>query len=331
MKKFFVFLLGMLTPFLMVAQTVDDIGKIVIGVKVLPSATKETIKNKELLQNKLKNLVASAGFSSYGNNTFILTPSVSLYDVKVAEGGMKDIYVATGEIFLTVQERDNGTVFSSVSFPIKGSGLSQDAALKNGVQKITYGDMKPFFDESKTKILEYYNTQQDALFANADRLVKNKDFDAAIACLMTIPTELTDLYKKAYAKACDIYMLRDSFLLEQERLEIKRQNDEILVKARSMMAAHDAVGALRTLWGYQISNTEQDNEYKSLLKTAEARITMEEKAAMEQAEREYKDNIKFRNRLLDLESKRIEYSQMNRHEMEQTMKAIAFDWVTRNL
>ena len=289
MKRVELIILGVLFPFFSIAQTIDDIGKVVVGVKILPSATEETLTNKEYIQSKLTNLVANAGFSSYGNNEFFISPTVIINDTQVAEGGMKNIYVLTGDFYLNVQGRDSETIFASMSFPFKGSGTTKAAALKSGLQKISYGNLKPFFDEAKSRILDYYSAMQDKIFAKADMLSQNREFDAAIACLLTIPEELFEPYQRAYSKACDIYRTRDTYIAEQIAAETRKLNDNVLVKARSLMASKDAVGTLKALWDYHIANTDQDQEYYKLLELAEARISAEEQAAIEQAKREYEE------------------------------------------
>lgn len=323
------------------SQTLDDIGKIVVGVKVLPNSSVETKNNKDFLKNKLINLATQAGFSSYGNSTFLMVPAISVHNVQNAEGGMKNIYVINGELYLTIQENDAGTVFSSESFAFRGSGVSKEAALKNGIQNISYGNMKPFFDEAKSKILDYYSAMQDKIFANADMLVKNKDFDAAISCLLSIPEDLFDLYEKAFSKACQIYQERDEYIAEQRAIKKREDNNAVLVKARSFLSCHDATGAMKVLWAYSMSGTEQDNEYYNLLTKAEAIITSEEQAllAKEQQEyeerrlkeerdyadskQEYADKMNYMNRQLELENKKAD----NQKEMVQAVKAVALEYM----
>lgn len=45
------------------SQTLNDIGKIVIGVKVLPTENKETLNSKAYLQNRLIKLSSEYGFT----------------------------------------------------------------------------------------------------------------------------------------------------------------------------------------------------------------------------------------------------------------------------
>jgi hypothetical protein len=359
MKRIVIIILALGASLHMQGQTIDDIGKIVVGVKILSTATAETKNNATFLQNKLTNIAANAGFSSYGNGAFYMTPSVTVSDIQTAEGGMKNIYVVKGEIYLNVQEGDAGTVYASSSFPFKGSGTSKDAAIKNGLQQISYGNMKTFFDEAKSKILDYYAGMQDKIFANADMLAKNKEYDAAIACLLTIPEELFEPYQKAFAKACEIYQERDEYLAAKREQEIKDANNAVLVRARSLMASHDSRATLEALWDYVITGTGQDNEYQSLLKQAEARITAAEQEAVAQAKRdyeerkrieernyqdqklreerayadsrqEYADNIRYRDRSLDMEEKAADNKRAAQSEITSAVKSIALAFINKS-
>ena len=347
MKKLQI-IICLLVSFNLYAQGLDDIGKIVVGVKVLPTSTDETQANKDFLQNKLMNLAANAGFTSYGNNAFFMIPSVSVLDIQNAEGGMKNIYVISGELYLRIQEGDDGTVFVSKSYPFKGSGTSKNAALKNGIQKITYGDLRPFFDEAKSQVLNYYTAMQAKIFANADMLASNREYDAAITCLLSIPEELFDIYQKAFKKACELYMERDDYLAEQRAIQIGEENDVVLVRARSFLASHDAKNALRALWPYKITGTLQDNEYNNILHSAEALISAEEQAILAREQRDYEDRkakeqrdyedrkqmyadeMNYRNRQLDLENKKVDYQRENQSEMTQAVKTIALEYIKKS-
>lgn len=349
MKIFFLilFVFGVITN--LPAQTIDDIGKIVIGVKILPTATPATLNNKTILVNKLISLAANAGFTSYGTNCFYITPSVIVDDVRVAEGGMKNIYVVKGEVYLTIQAEDEGVVFSGTSFVFSGTGKTENAAINNGLQGISNNDIKPFFDNAKQRILEYYYSKQSVIFAKAEMLADNGEYDAAIACLLTIPEELFDVYHKALEKACDIYSERDEYIKLQRDQEIKDSNSVVLVKARNLMAKHDAYATLEALWDYTIAGTEQDQEYYSLLKQAESIITAAEQVALAKAKQEYEDrklreereyadrrqeymdNVEYRNRLLDIDEKEIDNKKAMQSEITDAVKSVALAYIKRTI
>lgn len=329
-------------------QTIDDIGKIVVGVKILPTATTETLANKTYLQNKMSRIASEYGFTSYGNNAFYMTPSVVINDISIAEGGMQNVYVVSGELYLTIQEGKEGNIYASSSFEFKGSGVSKEKAVVSGLQKISYTQMRQFFDRGKERILEYYTSIQDKIFAEADMLVSNNDFDAAIACLMTVPEELSDIYKKSYSKACEIYVKRAEYLRAQQEQEIFERNNNVIVKAKSQLSAHSPKSALETLWQYSIAGTEQDDEYNMLLKKAESMISASEQAALAKAKQEYEDkkrkeereyqdrrqeyndNVKFQNRQLDLTEKEMDYKHENQSEITNAVKSVALAYISKS-
>ena len=221
------------------AQTTRDIGKIVLGVKILPSASAETHALGEYLSDKIGQIATRAGYSSYGDCYFFIAPDIIVEHVEMAEGGMKNIYIVSGVLSLSIQERDNGTIFSSIVLPFKGS------AVRNAITGIDYQAVSKLLDAAKAKILSYYEAQADAIFTRADSYVQNKKYDDAIACLMTIPEELSDLYKEALTIANRIYEIRDTEIREQELEARHNRNAEILSHARSLLAMHNPTEALK--------------------------------------------------------------------------------------
>lgn len=287
------------------AQTIQDIGKVVLGVNVLSSATTETQNHKDFVCNKIRQIVTQAGYSSYGDNTFVVSPNILINDVSIAEGGMRNVYIISGELILSIQEQDNGTIFTTTSFPFKGSATKKDDALKNAISNIDFHTAADFFEIGKTKILSYYADQEDLIFARADSYVKNKEYDEAITCLMMIPEELYDLHKKALIKANEIYELRDEEIRRQEEEDRHEENENILNRARSFLAMHNPTDALKTLWNYKIGDDNQDQSYYSMISKAETLITETEKRALEKEKQEYIDKKEQIERQFSIQEKGI--------------------------
>ena len=59
------------------------------------------------------------------------------------------------------QDAIGGTVYSSASFPFKGSAIKKEAAIKNAVLSINYGRVQSVFSEAKEKILSYSSRNQN--------------------------------------------------------------------------------------------------------------------------------------------------------------------------
>ncbi|WP_347995969.1 hypothetical protein [uncultured Eubacterium sp.] len=188
-------------PFVVLAQTADDMGKIVVGVDFQDGISQETLNLKPQLEDRLVHFATQAGCSSFDNKAIFISPNIVVNSVDIAEGGMKDVYIVKGELFLTIQDRNSGTVFSSRSFPFKGSSTKRDLAVKNGILSIRYENVSNIFSEAKSKILSFYQSRKDIIFARANTFAANGDYDGAIACLMMIPEDLTDLHEQALIKA----------------------------------------------------------------------------------------------------------------------------------
>ena len=275
-NKHLLLLLLLAIPFAVCAQTVDDMGKIVIGVKFQEGISQETQVLKTQLEDKLVHFATQAGCSSFDNSSFFISPNIVVNSVDVAEGGMKNIFIARGDLYLSIQERNSGTVFSSRSFSFKGSATQKDLAIKNGVLSIKYENISTIFSEAKTKILSYYQSRKDLLFARANTFAANGDYEGAIACLMMIPEELTDLYEQALLKAQEIYGMRDESIRSQMIAEQKNYNDSILTTANSYLAKHQADAALGVLSAYAPGDAQQDAIYRSYVSRAEGMVSAEE-------------------------------------------------------
>lgn len=272
------------------SQTVNDISKIVLGVRFLDDISQETKSLQPQLEDKLIMFASQSGYSSFGSNMFFISPNIIINSIDVAEGGMKNIYVVQGELYLVIQDGVSGTIYSSSSFPFKGSATKKDTAIKNAVLNINYSKVQGVFSEAKEKILLYYEQQKDVIFTRAETCAKNGDYDEAIACLMMVPEELADLHIQALKKAQDIYNQRDAEIQQQKIAEMYSNNEAILTEANSFLAMHEAQEALKVLWNYRSGNEKQDSLYTVLVKKAEDLVSASELEALRKAERAYQDN-----------------------------------------
>ena len=313
-------ILSFLCTFSLSAQSVQDIGKIVLGVKVEENATVETRLVSKQLNNKLQQLATQAGYSSYGNNQFYISPNIVINVVDKAEGGMKTIYVVQGELNISVVGGIEKTIYSSILIPFKGSGVSQEKAILNGVLKINYSNIEETFSVAREKILNFYEEKESVIFSRADLYVVNKEYENAIACLMLIPEELTDLYKKALAKAEEIYLKRET---EKRRIateKLNKNNETILRKAQSLLSMQKPEEALRVLWDFRSTNDSQNSLYDSLLVRSEKLINEEKKVELERQKRDYVDNRRREDREWNLYEKTME------HDMKMEERTMDFNY-----
>jgi len=345
MKKIIIIVTSLLLSVSLFSQSIEDIGKIVVGVKIMPNSSVETKNLQDLLKNKLSQLATQAGYSALGtNNIFNLSPNIIINSTDVAEGGMKNIYLIKGELYLSIQEAEKGIVYSSVSFPFKGSATTKDRAVRNAIVDITYTDIRQCFDEAKAKILRYYETQQDVIFSRANTYLANNQFDEAITCLLSIPTELSSLYQKSLAKANEVYKLKKEEEQRQLAAEIEQYNNELISKANSYLAMHESKKALLELGNIVIGNKRQDAIVSDLRTKAENNITENERKeyeaeqqriadSKERAKRDFEagqqreqNNFQLRQKQIELEIKNTALEQ----ERVNALRSIALAYILKD-
>lgn len=295
-RRLYIIILFMLSPFCVLAQTTDDIGKIVLGVKFEESASQETFANRAILEDKLVKFASMSGYSSFNNNVFYISPNVVVNSIDVAEGGMKNVYVVKGELYLAIMDEVNGTVYSSISYNFKGSSTKKETAVKNALLNIDYHNISAAFNEAKEKILSYYEAHIDSYFAKAEACVADGNYDEAITCLMMIPEELHSLHAKAMEKAQSVYNCRSEAIKQQLLLEQRTKNNEILTTANSYLAMHQPQEALRILWNYQRGQKDLDEQYLALVKKAEQQVSSAERETLRKEERTYQDERRREDR-----------------------------------
>ena len=304
-----IIILFSLFPHFICAQIVDDMSKIVIGVKFQEGISQETQALKPQLEDKLVFFATQAGCSSFDNKAFFISPNIVVNSVDVAEGGMKNVYIARGELFLTIQDGNSGTVFSSRSFPFNGTATKKDLAVKNGILNIRYENVSSVFTEAKSKILSFYQSRQNLIFTRANTCAANGDYDGAIACLMMIPEDLTELHEQALLKAQQIFELRDVAIRQQMIAEQKSYNDSVLT-----MDQPDA--ALSVLSSYAPGDASQDAIYRNYISRAESIISASEREQKRKEEREYQDDRRREDRAYKEFSKQAAHQRsMERQDM----------------
>lgn len=294
------------------AQTSYDIGKITLGVRFFDAQSKETETLSAFLENKLIGLASLSGFSTFGNNHFFICPNITINNVEAAEGGMKNIYIAYGELQLIIQDDIDGTIYSSSHFSFRGLGTSKEIAIKNGVSSIQYNGIEDFFKTGKKKILDYFISKKEYIFTQANHYAAKGEYDKAITLLMTLPEELTDLYAEALQKANAIYSQKIKTLKEENAQRICDNNNTILTKANTLLAMHKPNEALKGLWEYKSGNPMQDNEYKEIVEKAERQISSSELDKLKKEKQQWEEHIKesqhrreMQERQLNLEIERI--------------------------
>jgi len=160
------------------------------------------------LQSKMLRMVSNYGIAGAGyTDKFILYPKYEIYDHKIVEG-LRNVHVIDVELNLIVKEVRTGKVYSVFHQEITGDGYSRKEAITQSISQIkTRGDnIKKFIQEAKTKVLDYYRSNCDRLYSEADTMINQKRYNEAIALLYPVPKQVGgDCYKKIQRKLDEAY------------------------------------------------------------------------------------------------------------------------------
>ena len=209
---------------------------------------------------------------------------------------MKNVYVVKGNVYVNIIERNNGNVYSSFVYPFKGSATNKELAIKNAILGLSLSNVQTVFEQAKKKIMDYYRANKDMIFSKAATYASCGEYEQAIAFLMSIPDEVSDVKQEALVMAEDIYQREMVATREAYVQRVAASNDSVLNLARNYTAMHNPQEALNVLSGYQTNGTAQDATYKQLVAKAESLVSAAERAAYAQREREYKDQRRREDR-----------------------------------
>lgn len=185
----------------------DDAGRIALAAVVSDQIEGLTSSAQSNLQNKLHQIATKNGMGGSSlNNRFIITANVVVLTKDITPTA-PPMQAYTLEITLYIGDGVEGTLFSSTSVTLKGVGKTETKAYMAALKNLKVADPKyqSFIEQGKNKIIEYYNSKCDFILKEADALVSQNEFDAAIAKLVSIPEVCKECFDKAMDKVGPIY------------------------------------------------------------------------------------------------------------------------------
>jgi hypothetical protein len=203
----------LLCQFSLQAQTMDDKGRIRLGVWVPESVEGLTPIIASNLENKLIQIAADNGLIVIGSNSrFIITGNISTMSKDITPTA-PPMHSYTLNLVLYIGDGIDGTAFSSYSTTLKGVGETPEkaylAAIKN--LKTKNPAYQTFIDQGKSKIIAYYNAQCDYIIKGAQVLASTNQFDEALWNLAMIPDVCPECWKKAQDAALPIFKTKINF------------------------------------------------------------------------------------------------------------------------
>lgn len=132
------------------------------------------------------------------------------------------------DLVLSLQDIFSGKVFSTFTCNATSTGDNKANAIALGISKIKLNDARfsNFIDESKGKVISYYESQMSAIIAKAQNAAKARNFNEALYVLSEIPEE------------CPSYASKVAPLIQNYyKQEMDLFGEKVLADARAAWAA----------------------------------------------------------------------------------------------
>ena len=212
-----------------------------ISVKVFVPQEDIPSEAKTQLVSKLTQIATNYGMVDNGlADRFILSADVLV--------STRDIVPSTPprvsqklDVILYLGDVVDDKVYASLLLPVMGVGQNDNKAYINAFQRIPTrsNDLKTWVEESKAKILAYYESNGESLLARADFLARSGEFDAAIAGLLSVP-EFCSVAATARERALEIRQQK----LDKEGRSLYQQARNIWTAGQDEAAAAEALALL---------------------------------------------------------------------------------------
>jgi len=161
---------------------------------------------KAMIENKLTQLLTRNGIAGLDYmGQFILTVTTTPIDKDVIPGPPMKIREKM-EMNLYIVDAYAKTIFSSTSMTVNGLGETENKCYLNAISHMPLQSpaIAKFVDEGKTKIIEYYDHEGEALIKKAHFLAAQKNYEEAMYWVSLIPQQ-SKHYDAALAAGQEIY------------------------------------------------------------------------------------------------------------------------------
>ena len=290
-----------------IAQTKDDIGKITIHAYI-PSYEEIPDEAEKLLQTKLSQIITTNGIADNEmSNRFVLTAKVNIISKDIVASAPQRISQKM-ELTLMIGDIQEDKLYSSFTLSLIGIGTNLTKSYISAFKNININNpqIKKFIEDSKPKIVSYYQNNCESLIKEAERFRQIGQYDKAIYQLASVPNVCNECYEKCSTLSIQIYkekiQVQDESLLQKAKNEWAKSPNE-----QGANYAFNFIDKISTTSLLQSQVDELTNEITEKLKDDEKRRW---KFKLEQ----YRDNIEREKR--EWNQKVQEYNDQQERERE---------------
>lgn len=201
-------------------------GNITITPYIAPE-TGITGDAAKLLHAKLNQIVTIGEVSGGFDQRFIITPTLNVLSESTTASIPQKSSLKINFTFF-IGDGVSGSLFGASNLEIIGIGRSREEAIYAAIRKINTRnkDIQAVIAESKSRIIEYYDTVAPTLIKEAESYMAGSNYESALSKLAVIPALC-----KEYDKAQQLIIKCGSKILE-------RDNTRLLTQAKTTWSAN---------------------------------------------------------------------------------------------
>jgi hypothetical protein len=229
------------------------------------------------------------------------------------------------DITLFIGDALTNTIFSNVTFSLKGVGTNENKAFIEAFKTLNpkNKELLSFLEEGKSKIINYYASNCDFIVKDAETLVKLGKFDEAIYKLSLIPEVSQNCYFTCLDRMASIY---------QQKIDadckVKFNEAKISWTASQTPAGAEKAGdILSSINPMAICQT----EVSDFVKTIDAKLKADEKAKWQFKMNQYADKIASQKEAVRIAEEKGKRDDIYRENQSQRDAVLQEKQLSRNL
>jgi hypothetical protein len=266
-------------------------AQIGIGFGYPESESVLSYEHFQRLESKITSLatVGGSGGSGISESGLVCIPRISVVKDEQVETGLSKTNLITLEVTFVVNHMLDGLTFASVVKNISGTGSNRDKAINNAINKVSVSDttLIKLFSTARDKYTNMYITKCESIIKKADVKKSGRQYEEALALLMSVPPEAQQCYEKAMKATQSIYIA----LSDQEC-------KQHILNARTYISNQRYSDGLNELSFIDPLSTCY-KEAMTMAKEVESKITAEQNRAWTEKQQSRKDEVELKKMRID--------------------------------
>lgn len=267
-------------------------------VKVLVPQEDIPAEAKKQLVSKLTQIATNYGIADDGlADRFVLTADVLVSTKDIVPSHPPRISQKL-DIILYIGDVVEDKVFSSVTLPVTGVAQNENKAFINAFQRIPTRSavLSEWMTETKDKVLDYYESNGEAVLSRADLLATAGDYAEAIASLLSVP-EISSVAEIAREKVIAIMQEKT----DREGLALYAKAKNVWTAGQDEKSAAEALEFLSEIdpaSKYAADAAELAVSIGRQMNSRQAKIEAEKQREFDFQMKKYEDDLEIRRQQL---------------------------------